>query len=484
MEKAFGLSLRELIEGFGGGTRSGRPVKAVQVGGPLGAYVPPVAVGCPARTTKPMRRWARCSGTEGSWCMTTPPTWPPWLAMRWNSGALESCGKCTPCRIGSTRGVEVIDRITKGPQKLQQVHLLRDLCDTMLHGSLCAMGGMTPLSRAVGLEPLSRGFRPVIGAGPAGCLEEHTHGTVPEFRDRFRHPGERFDRVGEPADRRVCRHRAQGQFADARGGGRLACTCPSCAPPTAWSLSAPAGCASWRSRAAKATRRPAPRRPRLAWSVRTQSPKLQDLRKGVMELYISDHPLDCLTCSANGDCELQDMAGVTGLRNVRYGVAGQEVEGVCGAHHCTSAKDESNPYFTYDPSKCIVCNRCVRACEETQGTFALTISGRGLRKPCVAGAGPTFHGQRVRELRRMRAGLPDGDAAGKVGHRAGPARAQRGHHLRLLRRGLWLQGGHEGQHGVCAWCRGRTARPTKAIPASRAASPGAMPPTRTASPRR
>jgi formate dehydrogenase major subunit len=107
-------------------------------------------------------------------------------------------------------------------------------------------------------------------------------------------------------------------------------------------------------------------------NVRTQSPRLQELRKGVMELYISDHPLDCLTCAANGNCELQDMAGVTGLRNVRYGVGA-----AAGAHHCDSAKDESNPYFTYDPSKCIVCNRCVRACEETQGTFALTISGRG-----------------------------------------------------------------------------------------------------------
>src|SRR6202000_2724244 len=77
--------------------------------------------------------------------------------------------------------------------------------------------------------------------------------------------------------------------------------------------------------------------------VRTQTPKLQELRKDVMELYISDHPLDCLTCSANGDCELQDMAGVTGLRNVRYGTD--------GANHLKDKKDESNPYFTYDPSK-------------------------------------------------------------------------------------------------------------------------------------
>ncbi|AJC17771.1 formate dehydrogenase subunit alpha [Pandoraea sputorum] len=116
--------------------------------------------------------------------------------------------------------------------------------------------------------------------------------------------------------------------------------------------------------------------------VRTQSPKLQELRKGVMELYISDHPLDCLTCAANGDCELQDMAGVTGLREVRYGFD--------GANHFDSEKDESNPYFTYDASKCIVCNRCVRACEETQGTFALTISGRGFEARVSAGQDQAF----------------------------------------------------------------------------------------------
>jgi formate dehydrogenase major subunit len=116
--------------------------------------------------------------------------------------------------------------------------------------------------------------------------------------------------------------------------------------------------------------------------VRTQSPKLQQLRKGVMELYISDHPLDCLTCAANGDCELQDMAGVTGLRNVRYGMD--------GANHLQAKKDESNPYFTYDPAKCIVCNRCVRACEETQGTFALTISGRGFESRVSAGQDEPF----------------------------------------------------------------------------------------------
>jgi formate dehydrogenase major subunit len=116
--------------------------------------------------------------------------------------------------------------------------------------------------------------------------------------------------------------------------------------------------------------------------VRTQSPKLQQLRKGVMELYISDHPLDCLTCPANGNCELQDMAGVTGLREVRYGYEGE--------NHLKLKKDESNPYFTFDSSKCIVCNRCVRACEETQGTFALTISGRGFDSRVSAGQNEAF----------------------------------------------------------------------------------------------
>jgi formate dehydrogenase major subunit len=116
--------------------------------------------------------------------------------------------------------------------------------------------------------------------------------------------------------------------------------------------------------------------------VRTQSPKLQQLRKGVMELYISDHPLDCLTCPANGACELQDMAGVTGLREVRYGYDGD--------NHLKLKKDESNPYFTFDSSKCIVCNRCVRACEETQGTFALTISGRGFESRVSAGQDEPF----------------------------------------------------------------------------------------------
>ncbi|MFA5951740.1 MAG: formate dehydrogenase subunit alpha [Hyphomicrobium sp.] len=128
-------------------------------------------------------------------------------------------------------------------------------------------------------------------------------------------------------------------------------------------------------------------------SVKTQTPRLKAIRNGVMELYISDHPLDCLTCAANGDCELQDMAGAVGLRDVRYGYAGEnhifaKTDGA--ANELWMAKDESNPYFAYDPSKCIVCNRCVRACEEVQGTFALTISGRGFDSRVSPGMSESF----------------------------------------------------------------------------------------------
>ncbi|MCZ8334374.1 MAG: formate dehydrogenase subunit alpha [Rhodobacteraceae bacterium] len=123
--------------------------------------------------------------------------------------------------------------------------------------------------------------------------------------------------------------------------------------------------------------------------VHTQNAKLKQLRRGVMELYISDHPLDCLTCAANGDCELQDMAGAVGLRDVRYekGENHFEVRNTSGEKNPNwLPKDESNPYFAYDPAKCIVCSRCVRACEEIQGTFALTIEGRGFDSRVSFGA--------------------------------------------------------------------------------------------------
>jgi formate dehydrogenase iron-sulfur subunit len=145
VEKAFGVTLRELVEDFGGGTASGRPVKAIQVGGPLGAYVPPEHWDLPLD----YEAYAAVGAVVGHGGIvvhddTADLSKLARYAMEFC--AIESCGKCTPCRIGSTRGVEVIDRIVGGTTQTrpQQVELLRDLCDTMVHGSLCAMGGMTP----------------------------------------------------------------------------------------------------------------------------------------------------------------------------------------------------------------------------------------------------------------------------------------------------------------------------------------------------
>ncbi|MHB1229020.1 MAG: formate dehydrogenase beta subunit [Halothiobacillus sp.] len=143
IEKAFGITLRELLYDFGGGTASGRPIKAVQVGGPLGSYLPE------SHWDTPMdyEAFAALQATVGHGGIvvhddTADLAKLARYAMKFC--AIESCGKCTPCRIGATRGVEVMDKIIGNQDRLAQIELLRDLCDTMLNGSLCAMGGMTP----------------------------------------------------------------------------------------------------------------------------------------------------------------------------------------------------------------------------------------------------------------------------------------------------------------------------------------------------
>ncbi|RYY75932.1 MAG: formate dehydrogenase, partial [Comamonadaceae bacterium] len=145
VERAFGVTLRQLMVDYGGGTASGRPLKAVQVGGPLGAYVPESLWDTPLD----YEAYAAAGAVVGHGGIvmhddTADMARLARYAMEFC--ALESCGKCTPCRIGSTRGVEVMDRViaADGQTRPQHVKLLRDLCDTMLHGSLCAMGGMTP----------------------------------------------------------------------------------------------------------------------------------------------------------------------------------------------------------------------------------------------------------------------------------------------------------------------------------------------------
>ncbi|HEU4376323.1 MAG TPA: NADH-ubiquinone oxidoreductase-F iron-sulfur binding region domain-containing protein [Telluria sp.] len=143
IELAFGATLREIVYDYGGGSASGRPIKAVQVGGPLGAYLPESQWDTPLDYEAFASLWA-VLGHGGIVVHDDSADMAKLARYAMEFCAVESCGKCTPCRIGSTRGVEVIDKIRAGTERTQQVILLRDLCDTMLHGSLCAMGGMTP----------------------------------------------------------------------------------------------------------------------------------------------------------------------------------------------------------------------------------------------------------------------------------------------------------------------------------------------------
>jgi formate dehydrogenase iron-sulfur subunit len=167
VERAFGLTLRELLYDFGGGSRSGRPIRAVQVGGPLGAYLPESQFDLPLD----YEEFAKAGGMIGhggivAFDDTVNMAAQARYAMEFC--AIESCGKCTPCRIGSTRGVEVIDRLVAGERPERQEVLLRDLCETMTHGSLCALGGLTPAPVLSALNHFGEDFRRAHIGAPCG----------------------------------------------------------------------------------------------------------------------------------------------------------------------------------------------------------------------------------------------------------------------------------------------------------------------------
>ena len=159
VEKAFGLTLRELLYDYGGGTLTGRPIRAVQVGGPLGAYLPESQFDTPID----YEAFAEIKGMLGHGGIVVFDDRVDMAAQAryaMEFCAIESCGKCTPCRIGSTRGVEVIDRLLAGDRPAQQEALLRDLCETMTHGSLCALGGLTPYPVLSALNHFADDFAP------------------------------------------------------------------------------------------------------------------------------------------------------------------------------------------------------------------------------------------------------------------------------------------------------------------------------------
>lgn len=162
VEKAFGVTLRQLLFDFGGGAATGRPIKAVQVGGPLGAYVPESQWDIPLD----YEAYAAVGATVGHGGIVVHDDSADLSQLAryaMEFCAIESCGKCTPCRIGSTRGIEVIDRLKGAEDKQEHEKLLRDLCDTMLHGSLCALGGMTsnPVLSALNYYPQDFGLKAI-----------------------------------------------------------------------------------------------------------------------------------------------------------------------------------------------------------------------------------------------------------------------------------------------------------------------------------
>lgn len=162
VEKAFGVTVRELLYDFGGGAASGRPIRAVQFGGPLGAYMPEAQFDTPV-DYEAFTAIGAVVGHGGIVAFDDTVDMASQARYAMEFCAVESCGKCTPCRIGSTRGVEVMDKIIAKENRPQQIHLLRDLCDLMLTGSLCAMGGMTPFPVLSALNYFPADFGDEVG---------------------------------------------------------------------------------------------------------------------------------------------------------------------------------------------------------------------------------------------------------------------------------------------------------------------------------
>jgi formate dehydrogenase iron-sulfur subunit len=195
IEKAFGVTLRELMFDFGDGTMTGRAIKAVQVGGPLGAYLPESQWDIPL-DYEAYTAVGAVLGHGGIVVHDDTADLARLARYAMKFCAIESCGKCTPCRIGSTRGVEVLDKIINDQDRTAQLELLTDLCDTMLHGSMCAMGGMTPYPVLSALKhfegdfirPLSSGERTIALSPSGGKLDRGD--TQSKFHDQLTDAGE------------------------------------------------------------------------------------------------------------------------------------------------------------------------------------------------------------------------------------------------------------------------------------------------------
>ena len=319
VETAFGVTLRELVEDFGGGTRPAGRCGPCRSAGRWAPTCPRTAFDLPM-DYEALAEVGAMLGHGGIVVFDDTVDMARMARFAMEFCAIESCGKCTPCRIGSVRGVETIDRIIAGTDGERNLVLLDDLCATMTKGSLCAMGGLTPMP----VQSAIRHFAETSTEDP--MTTSHESATDASY-ERTRTPPRRT--TAPRGRRRGSAHVTIDGIASTCPPGprsfarprRRASRSPSCAPPTPSRPSGRVGSAWSRSRAARG-RRPRARRPAsTAWSCRTQTEQVRDLRRGVMELYLSDHPIDCPGC-ARGNCEMQGLARQVGVAEVRYGLDG------------------------------------------------------------------------------------------------------------------------------------------------------------------
>ena len=261
VELAFGATLRELVEDFGGGTRSGRPIRAVQVGGPLGAYFPESLLDTPL-DYESMAAAKGMLGHGGIVVFDDSVDMAHQARFAFAFCAKESCGKCTPCRIGSTRGAETVDKIIAGLDREKNVELLRDLCEVMTDGSLCALGGLTPCQSSV-LSIISAKISPGRQRAPPRnrrrampLMQELDTGTPIRTRRGDCHAD----------DRRAQGQRAARNLGDGRRRADRRFRSQNSARPAASRRSARVAFVLSRSTAARGPPPPARRRRRQAWS--------------------------------------------------------------------------------------------------------------------------------------------------------------------------------------------------------------------------